>query len=706
MPASSPQNAEESHRIARIAAEEEALLRRVLDARASAEARDRRRRRDGDSRSVESLRALRDEAASTADDDLPSVLLELSVRQRLVERASELVLPDAGTPYLAHLRVREGAKTKDYLLGTVSFVDAATDVRVVDLRAAAIAAVFYRHRVGDEYEVELPGRIAEGVVLARRVLTIEHGVLKRIQDGDEALVRGEDGAFRPATSARMASGGEGSAIRSFGLGVGVSGASRDVPVTALLDAEQYAAITTPPREPLLVLGSAGSGKTTVALHRLAHLATSTDDRDAIPIARTRVIVPEEGLARLCRRLLKPLGAADANVQTLDRFAEETFRSVFRVPMPKLDRDPPASVTSLKRHPAFFRALLDRFGHPKPDEPPTYRELQRFLVDATSDRAFLTAIVDAAAGSLPRHAIDETIEHTRLQMADPIALQLAAITDPTMKESIDGRPIEEGTPEALAGTLDVDDLPILLTLRARVAAFDLPHIAHLVLDEAEDVSPFELSVLRALLDRRACITLAGDEAQRTSPCFESWDATLAWLGAKNAVTRRLAISYRCPRPIAELARSVLLDAPSEPVQAAREGAEVGFHRFAATHQADLFVFDALRDLVESEPKASVAIIATDAESAAHYEPLLAELPQARLVHQGEFDFDPGIDITHVDDIKGLEFDYVIIPDAHRIAYPDTPQARHRLHVAMTRASHQLWLIAVGTPTPLLPNPTRP
>jgi DNA helicase IV len=77
-----------------------------------------------------------------------------------------------------------------------------------------------------------------------------------------------------------------------------------------------------------------------------------------------------------------------------------------------------------------------------------------------------------------------------------------------------------------------------------------------------------------------------------------------------------------------------------------------------------------------------------------------MPEARLVLRGEFSFEPGLDVTVVDDAKGLEFDYVIVPDVTAEAYPQTDEARRRLHVAATRASHQLWLAAGGAPSPLL------
>ena len=58
------------------------------------------------------------------------------------------------------------------------------------------------------------------------------------------------------------------------------------------------------------------------------------------------------------------------------------------------------------------------------------------------------------------------------------------------------------------------------------------------------------------------------------------------------------------------------------------------------------------------------------------------------------------MTDVASVKGLEFDYVLVPDAGARAYPDEPEARRRLHVAVTRAAHQLWIASTGTPSPLL------
>jgi DNA helicase IV len=81
-------------------------------------------------------------------------------------------------------------------------------------------------------------------------------------------------------------------------------------------------------------------------------------------------------------------------------------------------------------------------------------------------------------------------------------------------------------------------------------------------------------------------------------------------------------------------------------------------------------------------------------------LLHKGVDCRLVIDGDFRFGPGISVTCVDEVKGLEFDYVIVPDATAANYPDTGEARRALYVAATRALSRLWLLWSGRASPLL------
>jgi len=334
------------------------------------------------------------------------------------------------------------------------------------------------------------------------------------------------------------------------VGVGAAGRASAPEVTALLDPEQYEALSVPADEPLLVLGSAGSGKTTVALHRLAKL--SFDDPRRFAPGRLAVVVPEPGLAKLTGRLLEPLGLGKVPVRTLESWARGAFQSAFGAPPPRLCEDTPALVARLKRHPALH-ALLRRRPHVA--ETPRLGPLRRELAELFTDRGFLEAVVRGSDGDLPTTAVEETVRHTRLQLAPPPDEEFAGV-EASRREALDGLSLSEGTPEAIAGTLDPEDLAILLFLAALRGGGHARTVSHLVVDEAEDVSLFELFVLGKLLDGKRSVTVAGDEGQQTFSSYAGWPEALAAIGAEGATTTRLAVTYRCPAPIAEFAHEVL------------------------------------------------------------------------------------------------------------------------------------------------------
>ncbi|MBC7792829.1 MAG: ATP-binding domain-containing protein [Clostridia bacterium] len=682
--------------------EELALLVRVQDAILVTRG-DARAGREAEARSLASVGDLRAQAGETAMEDWPTLLQDMTVRQQVLNRRGRYDLPDPGSPYLAHMRVREGDVEKDYLLGNITFIDTRVGVRVVDWRVAPIAQVFYSYREGDAFDHEVPGRTIEGVVLARRILTIENGDLRRVMSGDIALERDAAGAWRSLKRAAMSlsSGGANTAARPGILGVGAG--SRDRPaaaeITALLDQEQYEAISAPPEDALLVLGSAGSGKTTVALHRLARIHAAAPHK--YPLEQIKVVVPEEGLARLSRRLLQPLGAGAAQVATLDAWAQELAARVFERDL-KLHHDAPGLVVSLKRHHALYVAMRERFSRLDGARTLETKRLRRVLAEMFTNRDFLTKVVALSEGELSGRCIDAVITQTMRQIGDHPDKELRSIMDEERRTALDGRPLSEGAPEAIAGTIDIEDLPIMLFLRAWRADLGGRNYSMAVLDEAEDFSLFELFVVGRMLGKRGSITLAGDEAQQTASSFAGWGPSLETLGSRKTATCKLTTSYRCPKPIADLARSVLGPlAPETPVAAARDGVPVGMFPFTSPEQAQLHVIDAVVDLAEREPQASIAVIAADPEAAKRLYALMHEGGAARLVTDGAFSFDPGIDVTDVDNVKGLEFDYVIIPDASGGAYPMNNDARRRLHVAVTRASHQLWVVSGGGRSPLLP-----
>jgi DNA helicase-2/ATP-dependent DNA helicase PcrA len=131
--------------------------------------------------------------------------------------------------------------------------------------------------------------------------------------------------------------------------------------------------------------------------------------------------------------------------------------------------------------------------------------------------------------------------------------------------------------------------------------------------------------------------------------------------------------------------------------------VELFRFSHTGDAVGFLAESLRALSQAEPLASIAVITRTPEQAAEYARgfVNAEVPHVRLVAEQDFPFRPGIDVTDVRQVKGLEFDYVILVEVTAASYPDDVEARHLLHIAATRAAHQLWITTTDRPSPLLP-----
>jgi DNA helicase-2/ATP-dependent DNA helicase PcrA len=118
-------------------------------------------------------------------------------------------------------------------------------------------------------------------------------------------------------------------------------------------------------------------------------------------------------------------------------------------------------------------------------------------------------------------------------------------------------------------------------------------------------------------------------------------------------------------------------------------------------------DALRPLSLREPRATVAILARYPEQAdVFYSALMmAEIPNLRRIRHYEFAFRPGVEVAEIRQVKGLEYDYVVLVDVNAATFPADDESRHLLHIGATRAAHQLWLVSTGPESPLIPSSLR-
>jgi DNA helicase-2/ATP-dependent DNA helicase PcrA len=787
---------------------------------------------------------LRDVIAEARTEDLPALMAEMERLREISSRRADVPTGniDRDNPYFGHLKLEEGTRVRDVLIGNATYVDTDQGLRVVDWRDAPVSRLYYRYAEGDEYEEEFGGRMLEGVVRLRRAVVIRDGVLRRVMAPQGVFVRGRDGWTRGQVSAAKLAGGQMVAVRpptederrsvrgrkTGRLGVGADGREdRHLPeIPALIDPRQFELMTRGSSGLVVIQGGAGSGKTTIGLHRMAYLAFN-NPRRFVP-DRMLVVVFNRALASYIARVLPGLGVEGVSVQTFaDWVAKQRTRHVARTPEAYTDDTPPV-VSRLKKHPVMLRVIDARV---KRETVAIEVALRAASVQANVEATVMGAwkalegtplsrrlsgvaqwlrgereipgvrrgALDARAVTMVGRAADRQMRRARdivwdwaeiltdakgLERAfteevpgefssEEIARsvrwcseQLGRWMDHDADEDTDEAPderkasrktgdeertAEEATEAVEAAeeshgartrrdtdddwddtdddrsrrtgidgvveapdpaTLDREDDALLVRLyQAKRGPLRGParmplRYEHLFVDEAQDLSPVELAVLMDVASEDKSVTLAGDTSQRLllDNGFTDWRGVLKDLGMSAVAVEPLRIGYRSTLEVLAFAREVLGPlADPEPPVATRSGAAVEFHPFADTGAALAFLGEALRDLMIAEPRANVAVVTREPERADIYHSALvrAEVPRLTRVRDQDFTFRPGVEVTDIRQVKGLEWDYVILVDVTSHAYPINDESRHLLHIGATRAAHQLWLVAAGTPSQLIP-----
>jgi DNA helicase-2/ATP-dependent DNA helicase PcrA len=353
-------------------------------------------------------------------------------------------------------------------------------------------------------------------------------------------------------------------------------------------------------------------------------------------------------------------------------------------------DAPSVVKRLKLHPLLGAGLADQVRR---IEGPASAE------QALDDWASLLSQARLLADAVARHAAGAFT-----------AGELAACADWGQRRNEELFGWLGGDHEVQAALDPEDDALLLRAWQLRAGPLQGPGrrplaYRHVAVDEVQELSPLEIRVLAGCLDEHRSLTLAGDAQQLVAETggFGSWERLLAELGASGAAVETLRISHRSTREIMDFAQRVLGPLREDDVAlATRSGPPVETFRFTDRGACVGFLGEALRRLAGEEPLASVAVLTPDESVSELYHAGLAaaELPRLRRVERQDFTFAPGIEVTEIEQAKGLEFDYVVLVDVSDEWFPDAPRARRLLHVGATRAIHQLWVTSVGTPSPLL------
>lgn len=592
----------------------------------------------------------------------------------------------------------EGADGERFYIGRRHVHDAAGDPMVIDWRAP-VSQPFYRASKRDPMDVGL-----------RRRFGYTGGDLTAYED--EHL---SDPSEAATTSKLLQQEIERPRV----------GPMRDI--VATIQPEQDEIVRSGLAGTVCVQGGPGTGKTAVGLHRVAYLLYAFRER----LARTGTLVigPNRSFLHYIEQVLPALGELEVKQATVDDL-------VAHVEVRGTDDAAAAVVKGDARMAEILRRAV-RSHVTMPTEPVVVvRGSRRWRVAAYELEDIVRELLErdmrygAAREALPQriaHAV--LVQMERSGEAPDDRVQDAVARNPAVKAAVKAIwPPVDPAKLVLRLLADADFLAVhadgVLTdeeqktiLWARPArsvksakwsaadavlideATDLVQrthsLGHVVLDEAQDLSPMQYRAVG-----RRCTTgsatVLGDLAQGTTPwATRSWEEALAHLGKGDAVIEELTAGFRVPTDVITYASRLLPHiAPGlTPVASVRENP--GFFELR-TIASDAEVVAACEELLGNE--GSIGLIAADARVPALTEALSA----AGIAH-----LDPGEETTPEARLtlvpaslaKGLEYDYVVLDEPRAIVdgEPDERTGLRRLYVALTRAVSGL-IVTHAAPLP--------
>ncbi|MFE3872942.1 HelD family protein [Kitasatospora sp. NPDC059146] len=657
------------------------------------------RERDHLASSRSALRAMREDVQSLDIRDVTGTWVTAVILQNQIEARIAALADLSDTPlffgrldYLHAVseELSEGGGGENFYIGRRHVHDADGDPMVIDWRAP-VSQPFYRASRKDPMDVE-----------RRRRFGYTGGELTAYED--EHLT---DPAEQETSSALLAAEIEKPRV----------GPMRDI--VATIQPEQDEIVRSDITGTICVQGAPGTGKTAVGLHRVAYLLYA--HRERLARTGTLVIGPNNAFLSYIEQVLPALGeleVAQATVQQLVAHVEvrgeddpEAARLKGDARMAEVLRRAVRAGITLPTEPCVVVRGSRRWRVPAHELIGIIEELKAREVrygaarDALPQRIAHTVLLkmeqggeapdDRVQDAVARNAAVKAVVKECWPAVDPAKLVLRLLSDPEFLAACaegvltaeEQRAVLWPKPGRSVKTARWTPADAVLVDEATDLVQRTPSLGHVVLDEAQDLSPMQYRAVG-----RRCTTgsatVLGDLAQGTTPwATASWPDALHHLGKPEAHVEELTKGFRVPEEVIAYASRLLpAIAPGlAPATSVRDtpGALDIRPVDGAEPDLDAAVLAACREALEHE--GSTGLIAADARI-----PRLAELlTAAGLAHLSpgtETSAESRLTLVPASLAKGLEYDYVVLdePAAVVAGEPDERTGLRRLYVALTRA----------------------
>jgi DNA helicase IV len=694
------------------------------------------------------LRAMREDVESLDIRDVTANWVNAAVLDAQIKERIKSLADLAHTPlffgrldYLHEIGAEEaeGAEGESCYIGRRHVHDAQGDPMVIDWRAP-VSQPFYQASTKNPLDVRL-----------RRRFGYTGGDLTAYED--EHLSDPEEQADGERTSRLLQAEIERPRV----------GPMRDI--VATIQPEQDEIVRSELGGTICVQGGPGTGKTAVGLHRVAYLLYA--HRERLARTGTLVIGPNASFLHYIEQVLPALGELEVKQATVESLVTSAAVRV-------LGTDP--ADTAVVKGDARMAEVLRRAlrSHVSlPTEPlMVVRGSRRWRVPAYELEEMVTELLDrdirygAAREALPQriaHAVlvrmeqageapDDRVQNAVARNAsvkalvkavwppvDPAKLVLRLLSDAEfLAEHAEGllsaeeqRAVLWPKPARSVKSAAWSAADAVLIDEANDLVSRTHSLGHVVLDEAQDLSPMQYRAVGRRCSTGSA-TVLGDLAQGTTPwATASWAEALRHLGKADALVEELTAGFRVPREVIAYASRLLPSiAPGlAEVRSVRESPgslsvrQVMADRAADTHTGtavdtaagpaddtpagtaggapargtmDAAVLDACREALKHE--GSTGLIAADA----HVPALAAALEAAGMPYLSpgeETTADSRLTLVPASLAKGLEYDYVVLdePSAIVAGEPDERTGLRRLYVALTRAVSGLTVLH-STPLP--------